>query len=76
MKEKRKRGGRSYLCRLLPRVMTAMMRPSSNMKWNRTEELEARNILWAGTQHWRTVNWEEEGMRGREREREQGRSEK
>lgn len=73
MKEKRKRGGRSYLCRLLPRVMTAMMRPSSNMKWNRTEELEARNILRAGTQHWRTVNWEEEEGDEGEREGERAR---
>lgn len=33
-----------------------MMRPSSNMKWNKTEELEPRNILCSATQHRRTVN--------------------
>lgn len=41
----------------MPSVTAAMMRPSSNMKWNKTEELEPRNILCSATQHRRTVNW-------------------
>ncbi|TNN45156.1 hypothetical protein EYF80_044652 [Liparis tanakae] len=42
--------------RLRPSVVAAIRRPSSNMKWNKTEELDPRNILCWATQHRSTVN--------------------
>lgn len=45
-----------YKCKLMPSVTAAMKRPSSSMKWNKTDELEPRNILCSASQHRRTVN--------------------
>lgn len=48
--------GSSRWYKLKPSVTPAMVTPSSNIKWNKTEELEARNIRCSGTQHRRTLN--------------------
>lgn len=47
----------TYLFRVMPRTTVAIRSPRSRMKWKRTEELEARNTRWAGSQHRRTANW-------------------